>query len=141
MITFIGGAGQFGWRRVVKLLAFCRYLDASLRERIFGGTGVVPRKWIATRNYYTHWDEASRNDVLDTPGMCYATVRLRHFLRVLYLNFAGIPQTAIVKSLDGTNKESQHLLQLNHPAATFGHVNVRHDSSPEPDAAEPHTGD
>ncbi|HXS11946.1 MAG TPA: HEPN domain-containing protein [Acidobacteriaceae bacterium] len=100
-------------------------LDASLRTRIFGGNGAVPQKWIATRNYYTHWDEASRDDALDIPDMYYASVRLRHFLRVLYLDFVGIPQPAIVKALDGYNSESQHLIQLNHPAATFGYVNVR----------------
>jgi hypothetical protein len=99
-------------------------LDAPLRERIFGGTGTVPPKWVATRNYYTHWDEASRNDALDTQGMYNATVRLRHFLRVLYLDFVGVPQEAIAKALDGTNAESQHLLQINHPAASFGYVNV-----------------
>lgn len=110
-------------------------LDAPLRERIFGSTGAVPRKWIATRNYYTHWDEASRDDALDTPDMYYASVRLRHFLRVLYLDFMGIPQAAIVKALDGTNSESQHLIQLNHPAAAFGYVNV-----PSTDAADSEAG-
>ena len=112
-------------------------LDASLRTRIFGSTGAVPRKWIATRNYYTHWDEASRDDALDTPGMYFAAVRLRHFLRVLYLDFMGVPQAAIVKALDGTNSESQHLIQLNHPTATFGHVEVRPTTAAEPKADNP----
>lgn len=106
-------------------------LDAPLRTRIFGDTATVPQKWIATRNYYTHWDEASRDDALDTPSMYYASVRLRHFLCVLYLDYVGIPQTAIAKALDGTNSESQHLIQLNHPSAAFGYVNV-----PSTDVAE-----
>lgn len=106
-------------------------LDAPLRERIFGSTGAVPQKWIATRNYYTHWDEASRDDALNIPDMYYASVRLRHLLRVLYLDFVGIPQAAIVKALDGTSSESQHLIQLNHPSAAFGYVNV-----PSTDVAE-----
>ena len=112
-------------------------LDASLRTRIFGGTGAVPQKWIATRNYYTHWDEASRDDALDTPDMYYASVRLRHFLRVLYLDFVGIPQASITKALDGTNKESQHLLQLNHPAASFGYVTVSPTDMAESKAEKP----
>ena len=112
-------------------------LDAPLRERIFDGTGAVPRKWIATRNYYTHWDEASRDDALKTQEMYYATVRLRHFLRVLYLDFVGIPQAAIAKALDGANSESQHLIQLNHPTATFGHVEVRPTTAAEPKADKP----
>jgi hypothetical protein len=112
-------------------------LDAPLRTRIFGGTGAVPRKWIATRNYYTHWDEASRNDALDTSGMYFASVRLRHFLRALYLDFVGIPQAAITNALDGTNAESQHLIQLNHPTATFGQVEVRPSTAAEPKADKP----
>lgn len=112
-------------------------LDASLRERIFGATGVVSQKWVTTRNYYTHWDEASRNDALDTAGMYYAIVRLRHFLRVLYLDFVGIPQTAIAKALDGTNAESQHLIQLNHPTAVFGHINVHSIDTTESEAEKP----
>jgi len=112
-------------------------LDAPLRERIFGGTGTVPPKWVATRNYYTHWDEASRNDALDTQGMYNATVRLRHFLRVLYLDFVGVPQEAIAKALDGTNAESQHLLQINHPAASFGYVNVSSTDMAESKAEKP----
>lgn len=109
-------------------------LGAPLRERIFGGTSAVPRKWIATRNYYTHWDAASCDDALHTREMYYATVRLRHFLRALYLDFVGIPQAAITKALDGSNKESQHLLQLNHPAASFGHVSVGPAKTAEPEA-------
>lgn len=115
-------------------------LDTSLRTRIFGGTGAVPRKWIATRNYYTHWDEASRNDALDTQGMYYATVRLRHFLRVLYLDFVGIPQAAIASALDGTYKASQHLLQLNYPAGAFGHVNVSSTDKAVSEPEESHAG-
>lgn len=112
-------------------------LDAPLRTRIFGDASAVPRKWIATRNYYTHWDEASRDDALNTSGMYCASVRLRHFLRVLYLDFVGIPHTAITKALDGTNTESQHLIQLNHPTATFGHVEVRPTTAAEPKADKP----
>jgi hypothetical protein len=111
-------------------------LDAHLRERIFGAAGTVPQKWVATRNYYTHWDEASRDDALDSVGMYYATVRLRHFLRVLYLDFVGIPQTAVANALDGANTESQHLLQLNHPTAAFGH-NVHSTDSTEPEEEKP----
>jgi hypothetical protein len=108
-----------------RLNGLAERLDTELRKRIFGAPGAVPQKWVATRNYYTHWDEASRNDVLDTAEMYYATVRLRHFLRVLYLDLVGVPPAAIAKALDGSNSECQHLIQLNHPHAAFGYVKVR----------------
>jgi hypothetical protein len=122
----------------VRELADRMHID--VQRRIFGMSQKVPPEWIDTRNYYTHWDEASRDDALDTQGMYYATVRLRHFLRALYLDFVGIPQTAIAKALDGANSESQHLIQLNHPAATFGHVEVRPANTTGPKAEEPHAG-
>lgn len=99
-------------------------LDIAVRKSILGEDAVVPQQWIDTRNYYTHWIPALRDKALDPVGMHYATVRLRHFLRVLYLDFVGIPQAAIAKALDGSSAESQHLIQLNHPTATFGHIDV-----------------
>jgi hypothetical protein len=88
-------------------------LDDDLRRRLFGPDGKVPRSWIDTRNYYTHWDEASRDNVLDGAPMHHAGVRLKLLLRVLYLNLLGIPSEAIAKALSGANRESQYLIQLN----------------------------
>ena len=36
-------------------------LPLPLKKHILGGDGAVPRSWVETRNYYTHWDEASPN--------------------------------------------------------------------------------
>lgn len=88
-------------------------LSSPIRQLIFGGNDTVPREWIDTRNYYTHWDEQSCQNVLDGQGMLDANVRIRHFLRALYLDLAGIPQSAILRALNGNSEESQHLLQIN----------------------------
>ena len=88
-------------------------LQLPLRKWILAGDGSVPHRWIDTRNYYTHWDETSRESVLDGLSMHLAHVRMRHLIRALFLDLAGIPQGAIAKTLRNTCKESQYLIQIN----------------------------
>jgi hypothetical protein len=88
-------------------------LSSPIRQLIFGADGKLPRHWIDTRNYYTHWDEELRAGVLDGEGLYYANVRMRMFLRVLYLNLISIPDTAIVRALGNASNISQHLVELN----------------------------
>lgn len=88
-------------------------LPEGIGRTILGNDGKAPRSWIDTRNYYTHWDEELRANVLDSQGIYNANVRLRHFLRVLYLNLMGIPSDAALKSLRNSSRSSQHLIQLN----------------------------
>jgi hypothetical protein len=51
--------------------------------------------------------------MLDGVEMHRAGVRMKHLLRALYLDMAGIPHTAIIKSLSNACSESQYLIQLN----------------------------
>lgn len=88
-------------------------LSDVLRKPILGESGKIPRTWIDTRNYYTHWDENSRNSILQGRELHQAHVRIRHLLRVLYLRFVGIPESAIVRSLENGNSEAQYLIQIN----------------------------
>jgi hypothetical protein len=116
-------------------------LSSTLRRAIFGPAGCIPQNWVETRNYYTHWDESLRTSVLDSAGMHRAGVRLRHLLRALYLDLAGVPQVSIERALVGANRESQYLLQLNsaarrelHPEDTSGallYVDVKDAVSPD----------
>lgn len=97
-----------------RLDALAMRLPLPLRQNILGSAdGLVPQSWIQTRNYYTHWNEAYRKSMLEGIEMHRAGVRMRHFLRVLYLDIAGIPHTAIIKSLGNACGESQYLIQLN----------------------------
>ena len=91
-------------------------LPMLLRRKILGGDGTVPRNWIDTRNYYTHWDEDSRASVLVGVEMHQAHVRMRHLVRALYLDLVGIPHAALAKSLANASNESQYLIQLNNTA-------------------------
>ncbi|MHB1144680.1 MAG: ApeA N-terminal domain 1-containing protein [Thiobacillus sp.] len=96
-----------------RLDALVKRLPIVLRQYILGDDGLVPKRWVDTRNYYTHWDEASRESVLDGIGMHRAGVRMKHLLRALYLDLVGIPHSAIIKSLGNACGESQYLIQLN----------------------------
>jgi hypothetical protein len=88
-------------------------LSDPIRRIILGGNGKVPRSWIDTRNYYTHWDEELRTNVLGSQEMYNTTVRMFHLLRALYLQLMKIPQEAILQSLSNMSKMSQHLAQIN----------------------------
>jgi hypothetical protein len=124
-----------------RLAALVERLPVDMRKHILGGSGSVPQSWVATRNYYTHWDEASKGDVLDGVEMHRAHVRMRHLLRALYLNLIGIPDVAIANSLQNTCSESQYLLQLNsmerrrqNPKSDAGaltHISVNDSASPD----------
>ena len=89
-------------------------LSADLRRHILGTEGSIPRSWVDTRNYYTHWDESTRGSVLDGPEMHYAGVRLKHLLRTLYLHAIGVPHVAIYAALQNQMcGECAYLIQLN----------------------------
>ena len=88
-------------------------LSQPVRALIFGRDEKVPRQWIDTRNYYSHWDEELKNDILDGQQMVYAVVRMRHFLRALYLNLIGVTQDLIHQALLNYSDESQSLAQVN----------------------------
>jgi hypothetical protein len=116
---------EFSLRK--RLDALVRSLEQPLRKFILGGDGTVPSTWVDARNYYTHWDEALRVSTLDGPEMHRASFRMKHLLRVLYLDLVGIPQSTIAKSLQNSCRESQYLIQLNnqefrknHPGSTAG---------------------
>ena len=73
-------------------------LTPELAKAILGKNGQVPRSWIDTRNYHTHWDEELRGNVLEDQEMYFANVRMRHFLRALYIDLMGIPAEATAKA-------------------------------------------
>ncbi len=104
-----------------RLDALVNRLDRPLRTLVLGGDGTVPRSWVETRNYFTHWDEASKSMALDGLGMYKAMIRMRHLLRALYLQMAGIPQDALVGCVTNTFRESQRLIHLNNAAFRAAH--------------------
>ena len=95
-----------------RLQKLTKFLSKREREQIFGEARSVPRQWVETRNYYTHWDETLAPDILDGQRLIYAIARLRSFLRVLYLCLAGVPKAALECALNGTSSEAQFLIQI-----------------------------
>jgi hypothetical protein len=128
-----------------RLDALVDRLDLPIRQFILGGVGAVPRTWIDTRNYYTHWDETLRPNTLDGIAMHRACARMKTLLRVLYLQLVGVPDEAVLKSLTGGCSESQYLIQLNtsehrkrHPGSEAGammRIDVKDAQSPDPSSA------
>jgi hypothetical protein len=109
-----------------RLKNLAELLPTTLRTRILGSKE-IPRSWVDTRNYYTHWDEALRPNILSGQAMYDASVRLTIFLRVLYLHQAGIPSDTLEAALNGISGAAQHLLQLNAAptqSSSFGSLGV-----------------
>jgi hypothetical protein len=88
-------------------------LGDQLASLIIARDGKIPRSWIDTRNYHTHWDEELRPNALDGQAMYNANVRMEHFLRALYLLMAGVPQETVLRCLQGSSDTAQQLVHLN----------------------------
>jgi hypothetical protein len=68
---------------------------------------------VDTRNYYTHWDEALRPNILSDEAMDGANARLTAFLQTIYLHLAGAKADTLEAAFDGRSLNSLHLQQLN----------------------------
>ena len=88
-------------------------IGAPLANLIMATDGKVPRSWIETRNYLSHWDKDIQQNALDGQEMYNANVRMEHLLRVLYLLMAGVNPETILRCLQNTSRTSQQLVQLN----------------------------
>ncbi|AXW24571.1 hypothetical protein CJO86_13890 [Ralstonia solanacearum] len=95
-----------------RLKALIDPLPISIRKLVLGGPS-LPGRWVDTRNYYTHWDETARSSALNEVDMHRAGVRMKLLLRVLYLQLVGVPEPSLLTALNGANRDSQYLLQLN----------------------------
>lgn len=63
---------------------------AGLRRLIFGDHDKFPSKWIETRNYYTHWDELLKEEILEDSELWDVNDTLKKFLRCLVLLEIGV---------------------------------------------------
>lgn len=96
-----------------RLNQLCEGLGESLAKIVLATTGKIPRSWIDTRNYHTHWDEELRHSAIDGQEMYNANVRMEHFLRVLYLLLMGLNRDTVIACLGNSSTTSQQLVQLN----------------------------
>jgi hypothetical protein len=102
---------EFSLRKRLEELA--KLLSEGMRRRVLGRDGKLPQSWIDTRNYYAHWDEALRSNILSGTQMHYVNTRLRCWIRFLYLLQIGIPEAAIVTALSNPSSVSRGLAHAN----------------------------
>lgn len=88
-------------------------LPRAVCTTVLGVEGKIPRSWIDTRNYHTHWDEELRQNVIDGQRMHHANTRMRNLLRVLYLHHVGVSESALLAALTNSSKPSQKLAYIN----------------------------
>jgi len=99
----IGYGNEFSLRK--RLNELSNLLIKDIRCTIFNNDGDIPSRWVDTRNYFTHWDDSLKDSVLEGQDLYYAVIRMRIFLRVLYLYKIGIPQDAILEMLKSNTCE------------------------------------
>jgi ApeA N-terminal domain 1 len=108
----IAYGNEISLRRRLNDLA--KNLSLIVRMRIFGNEdGSVPGQWVDTRNFYSHWDPNSKSNLLENNELIHANVRMRHFLRALYLNLLQVPEDAIQCGVFGSSDDGRFLTHIN----------------------------
>lgn len=69
---------------------------------------------VATRNYYTHFNESLKNDIYSAPELYHVNSLLREMLRILLMQSLNIPNEKIQKavSLNGDIRRASRVLKL-----------------------------
>lgn len=96
-----------------RLAELAELLGTDLAIRIFGTSTKVPRSWIDTRNYHTHWDEELLKNTLQDQDLFNATIRMEHFVRALFLQLMGISAAELVRAVDHSSRCAQQLARVN----------------------------
>lgn len=86
--------------------------DNEIKKIIFREEKKVPRCWVETRNYFTHRDEGTKDNVLEGADLYEAIVRLRAFLRLTILRLMGVPQDLLIDALSNSSHFSRELKQF-----------------------------
>jgi hypothetical protein len=108
----IAYGNEISLRRRLNDLA--KHLSLIVRKRIFGNEdGSVPGQWVDTRNFYSHWDPNSKANLLENNELIHANVRMRHFLRALYLHLLQVPEDAIQCGVFGSSDDGRFLTHIN----------------------------
>ncbi len=88
-------------------------LSLNSRNSLFGIGNGIPRTWIDTRNYYTHWDDELLSNVLDIQSIYYANEKMKCFICVLYAQLAGVCPDDIDRAFLGSGRMAQQMVNIN----------------------------
>jgi hypothetical protein len=96
-------ANEISFNKQIKLL-IKEFEDSFIRvgEKIFtekDKTKKIIRKFVATRNFYTHYDNKSRDDIMDEEEILWFCIFMKELLRVMLLKEIGVPVDIIDKTL------------------------------------------
>jgi hypothetical protein len=83
-----------------RLKAIIRDLETELGSRPVAFPKDILRKYVETRNYYTHFSENLRDKCLDGGGMYWGTRRIILLLTILFLRRIGVPAPQIIPLLE-----------------------------------------
>lgn len=80
---------QFSQRRRFTLIF--RSLSDQLRAQFANDVDALVGRIVETRNYYTHYDPANRNDALTDEQIAFVNFGLRTLMHILLIRHLGIP--------------------------------------------------
>ena len=106
------GTGVYSLRK--RLTSMLDRIPEDARRRIAGDVPRFVAKVVDTRNYYTHYDSASRANVFDGRGAFIASERLRVLVVANLLHDLGIPDESLLSVLE-RSREYQHWLSQDLP--------------------------
>lgn len=88
-------------------------LSLKSRNSLLGVGNGIPRTWIDTRNYYTHWDDELLSNILDIQSMYYANEKMKCFICMLYAQLAGVCTDDIERAFLGSSRMAQQIVNIN----------------------------
>ena len=91
-----------------RLSALLQTLPPELR-RVIVNADEVPKAWVKSRDYFTHWADDLQEHALTNAGIFEANIRLKHLTVILLLGAAGIPPETILRAYEGTSDFAREL--------------------------------
>jgi hypothetical protein len=105
-----------------RLSELATLVGAEISLQLFGFSSKVPRTWIDTRNYHTHWDGELLPKTIQGQALYNATIRMEHFVRALFILLMGVDAKDYLKALTHTSRRAQQLAHMN--------ITERHQADP-----------
>ena len=94
----------FGYSLRKRITAMIRSLEKITQDTITRNQNVFVTKIVETRNYLTHNDETTKNDVIEMNLLPIASEKIRIFLRILLLQQIGMGESDIRSAITNNHR-------------------------------------